>query len=114
MIRVGAVFLGEIGECPHATDQHFHTWKAQRVDAIVAMQVLYFLAGTDFDRRDAADSVALTESAYPDVGHLADEHFRMLDAIKSGDVQRALDEIDAHMAEGVRRLTGSDIPLWVA
>ena len=41
-----AVFLGEIGECPHATDQHFHTWKAHRVDAIVAMQVLYFLAGT--------------------------------------------------------------------
>ena len=56
----------------------------------------------------------LMENAYPDVGHLADENFRVLEAIKSGDLQRALDEIQVHMAEGVRRLTGADIPPWVA
>ena len=55
-----AVFHSEISECPHATDQHFHSGKAHRVDTIVAMQVLHFLAGTYFDRSEATDPIALT------------------------------------------------------
>jgi DNA-binding GntR family transcriptional regulator len=51
------------------------------------------------------------ESLYPEESQLADEHTRVLDALRAGDVDAAIAELRDHMSEGAGRLSGTDFPL---
>lgn len=51
------------------------------------------------------------ESMYPEESQLADEHTRVLEAIRAGDLDRAVAELRDHMSEGAGRLGGAEFPL---
>lgn len=66
-----------------------------------------------FDTLKVETMLCLTglESLYPEESQLSDEHTRVLDALRAGDLDQAIAGLRDHMAEGARRLSGADFPL---